>query len=331
MTTTTLLILTVGIVAWLTAAATAVRSVSRIWLRHWAEQQLSGSGAAALYLERPHGLLLAASTGVALTVFSSGVILAQAADGSILMLLLEGLVFGLVLLVVGQLIPRAVALRWAPQLIPVLLPPLQALEMVLNPALRLVRRLAGNGAGASTTPPPTDEETLEELLREGELEGVGEAGEIAIISGVVQFGEKRVRDVMVPRSDVFALPQELAAPEMAARVAQSGYSRVPVYRDSVDNIIGMVHGFDLLKNAGTEVPSLRTVAFTKPSTSAKELLSGMLRERRHMAVVRDEAGATLGLLTLEDLLEELVGDIRDEHDEPATSVPPASAPAVRAP
>jgi putative hemolysin len=330
MTTTTLLMLTVGIVAWLTAAATAVRSVSRIWLRHWVEQQLSGSGAAALYLERPHGLLLAASTGVALTVFVSGVILANAAHGSIPMLVVEGLVFALVLLVVGQLVPRAVARRWAPQLIPVLLPPLQALAIILSPALRLVRRLAGERNGAKAEPPPTDEETLEELLREGELEGVGEAGEIAIISGVVQFGEKLVRDVMVGRADIFALPHDLPAAEMATRVAQVAYSRVPLYRESLDQVVGMVHSFDLLKNAGTEVPPLRPVAFTKPSASCKELLSGMLRERRHMAIVRDEAGATIGLATMEDLLEELVGDIRDEHDEPATGVTPVSSPTVRA-
>ena len=329
MTTTTLLMLTVGIVAWLTAAATAVRSVSRIWLRHWVEQQLSGSGAAALYLERPHGLLLTASTGVALTVFVSGVILANAAHGSILMLVLEGLAFALVLLVVGQLVPRAVARRWAPQLIPVLLPPLQALTMVLSPALRVVRRLAGERNGAKAEPPPTDEETLEELLREGELEGVGEAGEIAIISGVVQFGEKRAGDVMVGRADIFALPHDMPASDMAARVAQAGYSRVPLYRESLDQVVGMIHSFDLLKNAGTEVPVLRPVAFTKPGTSCKELLSGMLRERRHLAIVRDEAGATIGLLTMEDLLEELVGDIRDEHDEPATGVTPVSSPASR--
>src|SRR5688572_30612910 len=285
MTTTTLLMITVGIVAWLTAAATAVRSVSRIWLRHWVEQQLSGSGAAALYLEKPHGLLLAASTGVALTVFVSGVILANSAQGSIWMLLLESLIFALVLLVAGQLAPRAIAKRWAPQLIPVLLPPLQALEMILSPALRLVRRLAGEHSGAATTPPPTDEETLEELLREGELEGVGEAGEIAIISGVVQFGEKRVRDVMVPRSDIFALPESMPPAEIAARVAQSGYSRVPLYRDSLDQIVGMIHGFDVLKNAGTEVPRRRPVAFTKPGTACKELLSSMLRERKHLAIV----------------------------------------------
>jgi len=323
MTTTTLLIISVSIVAWLTAAATAVRSVSRIWLRHWVEQQLSGSGAAALYLERPHGLLLAASTGVALTVFTSGVILAKSANGSILMLMLQGLVFAIVLVVAGQLIPRAVARRWAAQLIPILLPPLQALEMVLNPALKLVRRLSGAQQQQAAELPQTDEETLEELLREGELEGVGEAGEIAIISGVVQFGEKRVRDVMVPRADIFALPQDMPAPEMAARIAQSKYSRVPVYRDTLDQVPGMVYAFDMLKNAGTDVPALRPVAFTKPGTACKEVLSSMLRERRQIAIVRDEAGSTIGLLTLEDLLEELVGDIRDEHDEPATTATPA--------
>jgi putative hemolysin len=164
-------------------------------------------------------------------------------------------------------------------------------------------------------------------LREGELEGVGEAGEIAIISGVVQFGEKRVTDVMVPRSEIFALPQNMPAGEMATRVSQSKYSRVPIYRDSIDNIVGMVHVFDMLKNSGTEVPSLRPVSLTKPVTSCKELLSSMLRERRQMAIVRDEADGTVGLLTLEDLLEELVGDIRDEHDEPAAMTPVAAPPA----
>jgi putative hemolysin len=131
--------------------------------------------------------------------------------------------------------------------------------MVLSPALRLVRRLAGERNGAKAEPPPTDEEQLEELLREGELEGVGEAGEIAIISGVVQFGEKRVRDVMVSRGEVFALPQDMPAAEMAGRVAQSGYSRVPLYRESLDNR-GDGHGFDLLRTrdrgAGAEAGRL---------------------------------------------------------------------------
>lgn len=325
MTTTTLLLLTVAIVAWLTAAATAVRSVSRIWLRHWVEQQLSGSGAAALYLERPHNLLLAGGTGVALTVFWAGVILARAASGSIVALVGELLVYALVLLVAGQLVPRAVGRRWSTQLIPVLLPPLQLLEMILGPALRLVRRLAGEERAAAAAPGPTDEEALEELLREGELEGVGEAGEIAIISGVVEFGEKRVRDVMTSRADMFAVAQDMPAPEVARRVVQSGYSRVPVYAGSLDQVTGIIHVLDLLKNAGAEFPPVRPVAYVRAATPAKEVLSGMLRERRHLAIVRDDAGLTIGLLTLEDLLEELVGDIRDEHDEPAVA-PAASGP-----
>ncbi len=322
MTTTTLLLLTIAVVAWLTAGATAVRSVSRIWLRHWVEQQLSGSGAAALYLEKPHGLLLSAGTGVALTVFSAGVIIASDAGDSVPALLGEALVYALVLLVAGQLLPRAIGRRWAPQLIPILLPPLQALEMVLGPSLRLVRRIAGRANGTAPEPPPTDEEALEELLREGELEGVGEAGEIAIISGVMQFGEKRVRDVMTPRPDVFAVPMDVSPGELARRVATAGYTRVPVYRETLDQVIGMVHAFDLIKNSGMSMPTLRPVAFARASTSCKELLSGMLRERRHLAIVRDDAGATIGIVTLEDLLEELVGDIRDEHDEPAPGAAP---------
>lgn len=325
MTTSTLLLLTIGIVAWLTAAATAVRSVSRIWLRHWVEQQLSGSGAAALYLERPHSLLLAASTGVALTVFWAGVILAAAAGGSLLALLGEALVYAVVLLVAGQLVPRAIGRRWPAQLVPVLLPPLQLLEMLLGPGLRLVRRAAGAEPASPARPAATDEEALEELLREGELEGVGEAGEIAIISGVVEFGEKRVRDVMTPRAEIFAVPQDMPATEVARRVVQSGYSRIPVYDGSVDQVVGMIHVFDLLKNGGAEFPRIRQVAFTRPGTPAREVLSSMLRERRHLAIVRDDAGQTVGLLTLEDLLEELVGDIRDEHDEPVPAHPPPAA------
>jgi putative hemolysin len=321
MTATSLLLLTIGVVAWLTAAATAVRSVSRIWLRHWVEQQLSGSGAAALYLERPHGLLLASSTGVALTVFWAGVILAGSASKSVGVLLGQAMLYALVLLVAGQLVPRAVARRWAPQLIPVLLPPLQLVEALLNPAMKLVMRLAGERAREAAEPPPTDEEALEELLREGEIEGVGEAGEIAIISGVVQFGEKRVRDVMTPRNDIFALPADLPLQELARRVANAAYSRVPLYRESLDNVVGMLHVFDVLKNGGSDVPKLRPVAFARPGTQCKEILSSMLRERRHLAIVRDDAGTTVGLLTLEDLLEELVGDIRDEHDEPAPGTP----------
>ena len=122
---------------------------------------------------------------------------------------------------------------------------------------------------------------------------------------------------MTPRSDIFALPDGVDAHTFASQIAQSGYSRVPVYNGTLDNIIGMVHAFDVIKARGEMPDRLRPVASTALEAPCNELLFRMLRERQHLAIVRDDAGKTLGLVTLEDLLEELVGDIRDEHDEPA--------------
>ncbi|HSA55123.1 MAG TPA: CNNM domain-containing protein [Gemmatimonadaceae bacterium] len=329
MTWSVLLILSIVVVAWLTAAATAVRSVSRIWLRHWVEQQLSGAGTAAMYLERPHRMLLTATTAVSLTVFAAGVMIGASARHAPFAAAPGALVYAFVLLVGGQLLPRAIGRRWATSLIPILLPPLQLIAEALAPALRLVRRLTGERALYEARPVVSDDEALEELLREGELEGVGERTEIAIISGVVQFAEKRIRDVMTPRPEIFAVEESLPKPELARRVAQANYSRVPVYRGSLDQIVGMVHVFDLLKQANGSRPRVRPVAVTRPQVSCKELLFTMLRERKHLAVVRDDAGLTVGVVTLEDLLEELVGDIRDEHDEPVA--PGAPAPGANAP
>ena len=312
----TLLLISLGIVAWLTAAATAVRSVSRIWLRHWVERQLRGSGTAALYLDRPHRMLLAATTAVSFTVFAAGAHIGTTIRSAPLAVLPTALAYALVLLVIGQLLPRAIGRRWSTGLIPVLLPPLQVVELLLSPALRLVRHLTGERAHEESRPELSDDEALEELLREGELEGVGEHTEIAIISGVVQFGEKRVRDVMTPRSDVFAVDESLPPHELALRVAQAEYSRVPVFSGSLDKVVGMLHVFDVLKETNGDGPRLRPVAVSRPAAACKELLVTMLRERNHLAVVQDESGVTLGIVTLEDLLEELVGDIRDEHDEP---------------
>jgi magnesium and cobalt exporter, CNNM family len=316
MIVSTLLLVSILVVAWLTAAATAVRSVSRIWLRHWVEQQLRGSGTAALYLDRPHRMLLAAATAVSLTVFAAGVDIGMSNARYPLAILPTALAYAVLLLVVGQLVPRAIARHWATALIPVLLPPLQVVQLALSPVLRLVRGITGERAQQDARVPNSGDELLEELLREGELEGVGEHTEIAIISGVVKFGEKRAKDVMTPKAEIFAIDESLADAEIARRVAQAAYSRVPVYRGSLDQIIGMVHVFDVLKHTGTPHARIRPVAFASPTTSCKELLFSMMRERMHLAVVLDPSGATVGIVTLEDLIEELVGDIRDEHDEP---------------
>jgi len=313
------LALTVLLVATLTAGATTVRTVSRIWLRHWVERRLSGSASvAALYLERPQRLILVAGTAIAVTVFVAGVVLGTSAGHSALGRARAVILYALSLFIFGQLIPRVIARRWSTSLLPVLLPVLAVFDVLFRPLLALVRRLTGerpHGLQAAGD----DAAGLEELLREGELEGVGDREEIAIISGVVQFQDKVVRDVMTPRDRVFAIDDALPAEEKARRIAVAGYSRVPVYRGSLDQIIGMIHAFDVLRgpveDSGEPTLPVRDVAGTGPAVPCHDLLFRMRRERQHFAVVQ-ENGKTLGIVTLEDLLEELVGDIRDEHDEP---------------
>ena len=169
---------------------------------------------------------------------------------------------------------------------------------------------------------------IEELLREGELEGLGERRELAFITEVVEFGEKQVSDVMTPRTAVTAVDRDMEPRAMARLVAESGFSRVPVYRASMDEILGIVHVFDVLATEGERWPALRPVMHVPSGKRCSELLFEMLGKQQHLAVVLDEHGGTVGIATLEDLLEELVGDIRDEHDAAPAPVPIGARAAV---
>ncbi|HEY9230348.1 MAG TPA: CNNM domain-containing protein [Gemmatimonadaceae bacterium] len=310
------------VVAWLTAGGMAVRSVSRIWLRHWAERQMRGAGAAVAYLERPHRLLTAANAGIALTLLVAGMLVGIGVGGR--GVVWDTLLFAGMVAVFGQLFPRAIARRWPSVVAPLALPVLHVADLVTAPIIGMGRALARVFVRERPEPQASEErDIIQDLLREGELEGVGEREEIAIISGVVEFSEKVVRQVMTPRSDMFALADGMDARTLALEIARSGYSRVPIYHETLDNVIGMVHAFDVIKAHGTTPAPLRPVAFSAPESPCNELLFRMLRERVHLAIVREEpqpgasgTGRTVGLVTLEDLLEELVGDIRDEHDEP---------------
>ena len=310
-----LTLLSVAIVATLTLSATAVRAVSRLWLRHWIERRHGGTGVMARYLERPARLLHAAATASMLTVFATGSMIAMADGLHAWEFLVDVLLYLTLLVLVGQLLPRAVGRRWAPQLVPALVPLLRLVDLLLTPfhvVADLVQRAMASGPASATD--DDGREGLEELLRDGAFDDISTTEEMAIISGVVQFGDKVVQDVMTPREKIFALPDGLPAAELALRMAQAGYSRVPLYRDTPDQIIGMVHVFDVFVRSGETLPPIRPVTVTTSAKSAKELLFELLRARRQLAIVQDES-TVVGLVTLEDLLEELVCDIRDEHDD----------------
>ena len=129
------------------------------------------------------------------------------------------------------------------------------------------------------------------------------------------FSVRPVREVMTPRTDIVAIDEHAALDDIRMVFAQSGYSRIPVFRETLDDIIGMLHAFDLFRLQPGDPLPVRPVAVTPASRSCGDLLLDMQRERRHLAVVLDEFGGTLGIATLEDLLEELVGEIFDEHDD----------------
>jgi len=144
---------------------------------------------------------------------------------------------------------------------------------------------------------------------------------------VMAFTQRQVREVMTPRTEIVAVSEETALADIARVFAESGYSRIPVYRRTLDEIVGMLHAFDLLKLRPDDALPVRPVSVAPATRSCGDLLLDMQRERRHLGVVIDEFGGTLGIVTLEDLLEQLVGEIFDEHDAgavPADAASPSS-------
>ena len=172
---------------------------------------------------------------------------------------------------------------------------------------------------------------MDALLEAGEEEGILEESDRELVRSVVEFGDKVVREVMTPRPEMFAVPGTMSLEEFTAEVNEHGFSRVPVYAGSLDEITGIVFARDMLGVKDTDaarrkVSQLqRPVAFVPESKKVNELLREMQRQKQHMSVVIDEYGGVAGLVTIEDLLEAIVGNIEDEHDAPVEDEPIAEA------
>lgn len=163
------------------------------------------------------------------------------------------------------------------------------------------------------------------LAREGAASGMG-GRELVMVGGVMTFAERPVREIMTPRTAVIAVAHDANHVEVLSAFAESGYTRIPVYRGTLDEIVGMVHAFDLFKHRPGDAMPVRAVSYAPASRLAGDLLLDMQRERRHFAVVLDEFGGTAGIVTLEDLLEGLVGEISDEDDAAERPAAEAASP-----
>jgi putative hemolysin len=165
-------------------------------------------------------------------------------------------------------------------------------------------------------------EAMDALLEAGEEEGILEESDRELVRSVVEFGDKVVREVMTPRPEVFSVSGSMTLKAFTAELDEHPYSRVPVYSTSLDHITGIAFAHDLLQIADTDAETIpvadlqRPAAFVPETKKVAELLREMQREKQHMRIVIDEYGGVAGLVTIEDLIEAIVGNIADEHDEP---------------
>ena len=160
------------------------------------------------------------------------------------------------------------------------------------------------------------------LVERGGEQGILEAEEEQMIQAVIELGDQRVHEVMVPRIAMISLPAGATLEEAIDTLIDEGHSRVPVYEETIDEVVGILYAKDLLpflKGSAAERPALRSIlrtpVFVPESMSVDDLLHEFQRRKVHLAIVLDEYGGTAGLVTIEDLLEEIVGEIQDEYDE----------------
>jgi putative hemolysin len=201
---------------------------------------------------------------------------------------------------------------------------LEVLFYLILPVTLLLGLLLSIAALAEPEDPTEEEhpsEAMDALLEAGEEEGILQESDRELVRSVVEFGDKVVREVMTPRPEIYAVDGQITLEEFTTALEEHVFSRVPVYQGHLDNITGIVFAHDLLRVLDTEagrrtVAQLqRPAAFVPEIKKVNELLREMQREKQHMRIVIDEYGGVAGLVTIEDLLEAIVGNIADEHDE----------------
>jgi putative hemolysin len=318
------------VTALLSASEMAFIAANRVRIRHLAE---NGNQTAVRYLEafrRPERMLSAAMMGVTVAHITASSLatwaLLPVAGGWAAAL--ATIILVPLMLVFGEVIPKAVASEWATALLLRLYRVLEITAIILSPVTWGARVLVTGvlvalGLRTSGARQFVSREELKLLLQLEPEEADVTSSEAEMIDKIFDLGDTAVREVMVPLVDVAALP-ETAAPDEAVRLMQeSGFSRIPVFTDRVINVVGVVTAMDLLRR-GADAPDLKSLM--RPATYVPEtkriddLLREMQKARLQMAVVIDEYGGAVGIVTVEDIVEQVVGEIQDEHDRTGATV-----------
>jgi putative hemolysin len=260
--------------------------------------------------------------GLAALIETTGM---DAATAETVALIIVTLILAVFTIVFAELIPKSLALANAERFALVLSGPIDFFARILGPIVSLLTAITRLFSGLFGVSPNQEAEITAQELRliveRGGEQGILEAEEEQMINAVIELGDRRVHEVMVPRIAVVALPSTATMDEAIERIVEEGHSRIPVYVETVDEVVGILYAKDLLpylRDAAGPRPELRTILrpplLVPESMSIDDLLHEFQRRKVHIAIVLDEYGGTAGIVTIEDLLEEIVGEIQDEYD-----------------
>ncbi|SJZ96261.1 hemolysin family protein [Selenihalanaerobacter shriftii] len=305
---------------------TALMSVNRVKIKHLTQEDDQKAKIVDRLLDQPDKLLTTILVGNNLVnIAASSIATALAIDlfGTKGVGIATGLVT-LFILIFGEITPKSfatqnsvLASKWVSRYIEIFsyifAPFIKILTFVTS---FIIKALGGK---PNQRKPFVTEEEIKKFVNVGEREGVIEADEREMINSIFDFDDTIVKEIMIPRIDMVCVEVSTPIKELVELIIDLGYSRVPVYNDTIDNIVGIVYAKDLLnflnKDKPAEIKKIMRPAYYIPETKEIDsLLTELRKEKIHMAIILDEYGGTEGLVTIEDLLEEIVGDIQDEYD-----------------
>mgnify|MGYP002678826769 FL=1 len=318
------LVILVAFSAFFSASETAFSSLNQIRLKSRADDG-DRTAARVLAMSEQYDKLLST-----ILIGNNIVNIAAASIGTIIFTKMLGaergatvstMVLTIVVLIFGEVTPKSLAKEMPETIATAVAPVLSLLMLVLTPLTWLFtqwKRLLNHFVHSSESDTITEGELMT-MVSEAENDGELTDRESELIRSAIEFDDVEVEEILTPRVDVVAVADDISLEELAQTFAESGYSRLPVYHGTIDNIIGVVHEKDFyiarLKKATKIEDLVAPTLYTTGSTQISQLLRTLREQHHHMAVVVDEYGGTEGIITLEDILEELVGEIWDEHDE----------------
>ena len=318
------LVILVGFSAFFSASETAFSSLTQIRLKSRAEDGDSSAARVLAMAEQYDKLLSTILIGnniVNIAAASIGTILFTQMLGAERGATVSTIVLTIIVLIFGEVTPKSLAKEMPEKVATAVSPFLVLLMALMTPLTWLFtqwKKLLGHFVHSGEADTITEGELMT-MVSEAENDGELTDRESELIRSAIEFDDVEVEEILTPRVDVVAVEDDIPLEELAQTFAESGYSRLPVYHGTIDNIIGVVHEKDFyiarLKKA-TKIDDLVVpTLYTTGSTQISQLLRTLREQHHHLAVVVDEYGGTEGIITLEDILEELVGEIWDEHDE----------------